>query len=95
MGCGCHSLIIPPLRDMVHGAKEILKTRIGVGVSTTEEEKKRIEICRECEWATRNVNRLNLPSRGLTTLSQCQRCHGCFIIEKVKRRAERCPISKW
>ena len=50
MGCGCHSLIIPPLRDMVHGAKEIIKTRIGVGVTTTEEENKRIEICRECEW---------------------------------------------
>jgi hypothetical protein len=50
--------------------------------------------CRECPAATRNRERMHLPTKGLTSLSTCRFCK-CFIMLKTQIPEERCPEGKW
>ena len=97
--CNCNkntqSLIIPPMKDMVHGASEIIKTRLHIGVADKDTIQKRRDACRVCPEATRSSDPKFSHTNGLTSRSQCKACHGCFIVEKTKRLNETCPIKLW
>jgi hypothetical protein len=93
MACGCSKV--------VHGAIGLAKVAaqaVGLPIDQATEAvvKARRDACRECEHATRNQNRLDRPSKGLTTLSQCQLC-GCLIAAKTMLASEKCPAEppKW
>jgi hypothetical protein len=94
MGCGTCG-------EIVHGAVGLAKAGLqSVGVPIDQvsdaELQRRRDICRDCPEATRNPERMHLPTKGLTTLSKCNLC-GCFIAAKTKLASERCPANppKW
>lgn len=65
----------PTLREMLHGAKEIMLTRLGIGVVADEVAEKRLAICQSC------------PHNKDETCGLC----GCILSEKIWRAAEGCP----
>lgn len=77
----------PTIRQAVHGAKEIAKTRLGIGVATQQVINDRIRICTLCPDATDHPTRKGAKSK-------CRICH-CYLAEKVRRAAEKCPKEKW
>ena len=66
-----------------------------VGIPIDQAPKKMVEqrraICRQCEHATRNPARLDRPSKGLTSMSECKPC-GCFIAAKTRLASEVCGL---
>jgi hypothetical protein len=58
--------------------------------------KLRRDVCRACPHASKSPDRLDRPSKGLTTLSKCELC-GCFIAAKTMLASEKCPAEppKW
>jgi hypothetical protein len=56
-----------------------------------EEQEKRLNICKECEFFTPNIK--DLPERHRKQ-ERCIKC-GCFMKFKAKLRSQSCPIGKW
>ncbi len=57
-----------------------------MSIATSEEEyKKRLEICRGCEW---------LKQIPLVHTEQCGKC-GCFLVVKARLAGAQCPLGKW
>jgi hypothetical protein len=93
MACGCGKVVQGAV-----GLAKVAAGKAGVKVLLAEvfEVRQRRDACRECEHATRNQDRLDLPTKGLTTFSQCKLC-GCLIAAKTLLADEQCPASppKW
>jgi hypothetical protein len=53
----------------------------GMGQVTPEQQKNRLEICNDCEFAVQEKSR-------------CGKC-GCFLQTKTKWATSNCPIGKW
>lgn len=91
-GCGgCGDAV----RTVAHGAAGLVKAGLqvaGVPVDRVSDVEllRRRDACRQCPHATRNPERLNRTTRGLTTLSKCKLC-GCLIGAKTRLASERCP----
>lgn len=84
---------------IVHGAIGLAKVGaqlLGVPVDEADAAtaQSRLAACRDCEHATRNPDRLDRPTKGITTLSTCTLC-GCFLKGKVRVASETCPAGKW
>jgi flavoprotein len=106
MACGCtqstRAPVAPSIAErVVHGAVGLAKVAaqaVGLPVDQAPEMviKARRDICRGCPNATLNAQRLDRPSKGLTTASQCRVC-GCLIAAKTRLASEKCPASppKW
>ena len=56
-----------------------------------EEQNKRLEICRACEFFTPNIPELDEAKRKQ---ERCVKC-GCYMSFKTKLRSQHCPINKW
>lgn len=67
---------------------------VGRDVLSDGEAKQRIDICRQCDQATRNPDQRYIVSNGLTSKSQCMLC-SCIIKYKTKLKYETCPMGKW
>jgi hypothetical protein len=72
---------------MVHGALEVSKTQLNIGVAPYEIALSRAMICKDCEF---KVNVMVGPLK----FCQCSKCK-CLVAEKIKRAKEDCPINKW
>lgn len=96
MSCGCNNnkVIVPTLKQAVGAIGPLTNLILDRKTVTEEVKKERINICRECSFATRNNNERFAASKGLSTKSQCSKCT-CFIVLKTKLEEERCPEGKW
>ncbi len=56
--------------------------------------RKRLDICRDCDNATKNSDSRFDRNKGLTNFSRCRICK-CFITAKTKLFGESCPDAKW
>jgi hypothetical protein len=56
-------------------------------MTTTEEQEKRLSICRNCEYL------IKIPGNTKIT-GTCKKC-GCFMDAKVKFVQASCPLGKW
>jgi hypothetical protein len=56
-----------------------------------EEQNRRMDICRACEWFTPNIKELPEEKRKQ---ERCVKC-GCFMNLKKKLRSQHCPMKKW
>lgn len=72
----------------------LTKVALGIDTDSPDNIKRKRDICRVCEFATLNKERLNRPTKGLTTLSRCIKCN-CFIAAKSKLKSESCPDGRW
>jgi len=71
---------------LIHGASQIVQTRLGIGVVDDETFRARAKLCYECTHA--------VPCLGLIGRKcQCEKC-GCVIREKIQRAAESCPLPE-
>ena len=64
------------------GAVAIIKNVLGVGLANSQTVNNRKNICNACDKLNRGV------------VNQCSIC-SCIIGEKVLRKDESCPLSKW
>lgn len=80
--------------NIIHGAIGIGKAVLGIDTISQEEINKRLDACRTCEHSTKNKDRLDRPSKGLTSLSTCNKC-SCIIYFKTQLKEEVCPEGKW
>lgn len=94
MGCNCNSIVIPKPNQMLKGIVGISKLLVGKNKADETMIQKRRDICRECEFATRDKALLDRPSKGLTAYSQCLKC-ACVLKYKTMLCEERCPVGKW
>ncbi len=100
MGCGCKQTFnvervnefAPP--NIVQGVKGLTSSVLGIGLAEQSIIDERRNVCRDCEHATRNPNKVHLPTKGLTTWSRCQICT-CLIAHKTRLQNESCPKGKW
>lgn len=83
MGCACAEKI-------ARGAIGLAKAAARIDRADESTISTRRDRCRNCPHATRNVDRINEPSKGLTTFSRCELC-GCVIVAKTAIASERCP----
>jgi len=86
-------------KEIIHGAVGIAKVAansLGAGIDEASDLTKlnRRDICRVCEYATRNESRMDRPTKGLTALSRCIKCE-CNIKAKTSLASEKCPENKW
>lgn len=79
---------------MINGVVGLSRVALRVGVADEETIAKRRDVCRNCEFATKNKYRLDHPSKGLTNISKCTMCK-CFIMAKTQLKDEKCPKSLW
>jgi hypothetical protein len=97
MACRCRSSpnVSPILTTSVfRGAVGLIRATARLGVAPEEVTRARRDICRTCNYATRNDDPKFAANQGLTTLSRCTRCR-CFIGAKTRLTAETCPLGKW
>lgn len=102
--CDCNKtsnaiIVMPTAKQLASGAIGLSKlalSKAGILDDNTNSDviMTRLDICRNCEFATRNKDRLNRPSKGLTSFSQCSKC-ACVILLKVQLKSSTCPLSKW
>jgi len=71
------------LERLVRGAVGIAKNITGVGLTTDEVKKQRLDICKSCEYLIKK-NKILI----------CGKC-GCFVMLKAKVVKENCPLNKW
>ena len=87
---------LPSVSQMAQNAANAAKSEIVARLNRTppvseEEQKRRLDICRECEYFTPNI--AELPERQRKQ-ERCVKC-GCFMNFKTKLRSQHCPIGKW
>lgn len=83
-----------PEHSIIYGAAGLAKAALGIDKAPDEVIQFRRDMCRGCDEATRNENRIDRPTKGLTTFSQCRLCD-CFIAPKTRISSEKCPLGKW
>jgi hypothetical protein len=97
--CGKRAGIIPKVvtqksvaATIVKGVKGLSKAAFKIDRLSPDAIQSRRDICRACEFATRNEK--FSETKGLTNLSRCQKCK-CFIAAKTVISKEKCPLWKW
>jgi len=90
MGC-CGQGII---NTVMHGAVGLSKVALRVGITDQETIQKRRDICRFCEFSSKNKNPKFDSTNGLTNMSTCSKCH-CNIRMKTQLTTEKCCENKW
>ena len=73
-------------KNLANFTFEVVKNVIDITPSTPtfvseEEQEKRMDICRRCEYYSMRQNR-------------CRQC-GCYLSHKVKFGVSKCPVDKW
>lgn len=82
--------IIPKPSQVLKGAKSIVTVALNKEYRANDTTiKARRDVCRACEFATKNAK-----LGGLTNYSQCTKCT-CIIAAKTRDKRERCPEGKW
>lgn len=85
-------------RLVARGVAGLTRTAVGAltGIGRVDDVtlQQRRDVCRGCEFATRNAALEQNASRGLTTLSRCTQCQ-CYIAAKTTLAREECPLQKW
>jgi hypothetical protein len=81
-------------REFVKGVVGLTKIALQIDLVDEPTIKARRDVCRRCEYSTKNKERLNTPSLGLTNKSMCTECK-CFIMGKSQLKQEECPKNKW
>ena len=81
-------------KDLIKGAVGLSKIALRQDLISTDAIKARRDACRNCEFSTKNKERLNTPTKGLTNKSMCIKCK-CFIIAKTQLVTEKCPLDLW
>ena len=79
-------------KDAITG---IFKCAIGGGTYTDEEIQKNRDICRDCQYSTKNEeNKITMKSQcmGPDPMKNGAPC-GCFIL--CKTQVGKCPMGKW
>lgn len=63
---------------------------------TTDEERRRAEICSECEHATVGTYEKLMKDFELKKVQgfKCGKCH-CPLSTKIRSKNEKCPAGKW
>lgn len=74
------------------GIAGLTKAALGIDRADPATIESRRDICRGCEFATRNQK--FAKSNGLTNFSRCSKC-GCFIAAKTNISYESCPDGRW
>ncbi len=87
-------MVLPTLKQALHGAKQIIKSQLGLNQSTPDVAKARLRECGKCPYASKPMKVMFNPIEGVKTIRQCVRC-SCIIEEKVKSADETCPEKKW
>lgn len=89
MGCNCNNkIVVPTVNQALNGLKSVVKMINPNNIADEEIIKLRRDICRICEFATKN------PDLGLTNFSQCTKC-SCVIKLKTSHKESTCPLEKW
>jgi len=96
MGCNCsnHKFVAPTPKQIVKGVVGAAKIILGTNNASADTIKERRDICRVCEFSTKNTALINEPCKGLTSYSQCEKC-ACFIKYKTMLQDSQCPQNKW
>lgn len=97
--CSKKSFIAPNSQQIYAGAIGLSKLALSKGGiikdnSDQDTISARLDICRNCIHSTKNNDRLNRSSKGLTTFSQCGKC-SCIIALKVQLKSSSCPLELW
>jgi hypothetical protein len=79
---------------IIHGAAGLARAATGIDAVPLTVLMQRRDVCRGCEYATRNPAPRYAVNKGLTSLSRCTRCH-CFIAAKTQIGSEFCPLGLW
>lgn len=74
------------------GIAGLTKAALGIDRADPATIESRRDICRGCEFATRNPKFAD--SKGLTSFSRCLKC-SCLIAAKTNLVNESCPLAKW
>lgn len=82
------------VQTITNGVKGIAKAVVGMDKADDNVIKLRRNECRNCEYATKNNDKVNTPTKGLTNFSRCLKC-SCVIMFKSSLATEKCPIGKW
>jgi hypothetical protein len=82
------------LKNVVRGAKGLLKAAVGAGAAPDRVVALRRDECRNCPESTKDPKRANNPSKGMTVASRCNKC-GCFLLPKTTLASASCPMGKW
>ena len=90
----CLDNVVNCAEKIVHGATGLAKAALHIDMAPLYAMQDRRNHCRNCEHVTRNLKRIHLPTKGLTTLSRCKLCD-CNVAAKTQIAAEICPIKKW
>jgi len=83
-----------PVSQIAKGIVGKVQTRLNVNISSDETIKKRIDVCRGCQYATRNNDPKFNSNKGLTSKSRCLKCT-CPIVDKVRWAHSTCPVGLW
>jgi len=94
MGCNCNNFVVPTPNQMIKGAQGLSKLVMGKNNTDEVTIQLRRDVCRNCEFSTKNQSLLTSPCKGLTAYSQCEKC-ACFIKYKTMLTTEQCPLNKW
>lgn len=81
-------------KKVVRGAGSLLQAAVHLDPAPAEVVQARRDLCRVCEFATRNKHAQFAQFTGLTTLSRCRKCD-CFIGAKTSLASQSCPIGRW
>ena len=93
--CGGNTkFVMPNMKQAIHGAVTLPKVLFSSTELTQAAIQSRRDICRDCEFSTKNAALLSAPCKGLTAYSQCEKC-ACFIKLKTMVNTEACPVGKW
>lgn len=89
--CGCGEII-----NGVSGLAKVAANSLGANIDKADKElvQLRRDICRGCQFSTRNPDPKYFENKGMTSLSKCEKC-GCFIAAKTTLVSEKCPEGKW
>jgi hypothetical protein len=91
MCCGGKQTIMQTIK---HGVIGLGKVVFRIDIADKVIIQQRRDICRFCEFAGKNKDRLDRDTKGLTSWSMCSKCH-CNIEAKTQLTTEHCPENKW
>lgn len=81
-------------KTIIQGVMGLSQVALRIGIADTSIIDSRRDICRVCEHSSKNKERTNRPTKGLTSFSVCGVCH-CNIKAKTQLKNSKCPLERW
>ncbi len=94
MGCNCNKNNGYTPKNIIKGVIKLSKVALSMDKAPDDIISARRDVCRNCEYSTKNKDKINTPSKGLSLRSICTNCK-CFIAAKTQLLNEQCPLGKW